>query len=158
MHDGVRFLLDHLPRAAHLVIATRTEPPIGISRLRARAELDEIASEQLRFSDAEAAALLNDTLALALDADELTLLSERTEGWAAGLYLAGLSLRDRPGAPATPRSSPTTATSSTTWATRSSRPRTPGRAASWSRPACWIASARRCATPCAARAGPRRCW
>ena len=68
VHDGVRFLLDHLPRAAHLVIATRTEPPIGISRLRARAELDEIASEQLRFSDAEAAALLNDTLALALDA------------------------------------------------------------------------------------------
>ena len=56
------------PRAAHLVIATRTEPPIGISRLRARAELDEIASEQLRFSDAEAAALLNDTLALALAA------------------------------------------------------------------------------------------
>ena len=63
VHDGVRFLLEHLPRVAHLVIATRTEPPIGISRLRARAELDEIASEQLRFSDAEAAALLNDTLA-----------------------------------------------------------------------------------------------
>ena len=97
VHEGVRFLLDHLPRAAHLVIATRTEPPIGISRLRARAELDEIASEQLRFSQAEAAALLNDTLALALAPDELTLLSERTEGWAAGLYLAGLSLRDRPG-------------------------------------------------------------
>ena len=97
VHDGVRFLLDHLPRAAHLVIATRTEPPVGISRLRARGELDEIASEQLRFSDAEAAALLNDTLALALAPDELALLSERTEGWAAGLYLAGLSLRDRPG-------------------------------------------------------------
>ena len=97
VHDGVRFLLDHLPRAAHVVIATRTEPPVGISRLRARAELDEIASAQLRFSDAEAAALLNDTLALALAPDELALLSERTEGWAAGLYLAGLSLRDRPG-------------------------------------------------------------
>ena len=37
VHDGVRFLLDHLPRASHLVIATRTEPPVGISRLRARA-------------------------------------------------------------------------------------------------------------------------
>ena len=97
VHDGVRFLLDHLPRAAHVVIATRTEPPVAISRLRARAELDEIASAQLRFSDDEAAALLNDTLALALAPDELALLSERTEGWAAGLYLAGLSLRDRPG-------------------------------------------------------------
>ena len=90
VHEGVRFLLDHLPRAAHLVIATRTEPPVGISRLRARAELDEIASEQLRFNDAEAAALLNDTLALALPEDELAQLSAKTEGWAAGLYLAGL--------------------------------------------------------------------
>jgi LuxR family transcriptional regulator, maltose regulon positive regulatory protein len=97
VHDGVRFLLDHLPRASHVVIATRTEPPVGISRLRARAELVEIAAQQLRFSDAEAAALLNDTLALALPADDLALLSARTEGWAAGLYLAGLSLRDRPG-------------------------------------------------------------
>ena len=97
VHDGVRFLLEHLPRASRLVIATRTEPPVGISRLRARAELDEIASDQLRFSDAEAAALLNDTLHLSLASDELARLSARTEGWAAGLYLAGLSLRDRPG-------------------------------------------------------------
>ena len=51
-------------------------------------------SDQLRFSDAEAAALLNDTLELALPAKELQALSARTEGWAAGLYLAGLSLRD----------------------------------------------------------------
>ena len=97
VHDGVRFLLEHLPRASRLVIATRTEPPVGISRLRARAELDEIASDQLRFSDAEAAALLNDTLHLSLASDELARLSARTEGWAAGRYLAGLSLLDRPG-------------------------------------------------------------
>ena len=77
------------------MIATRIEPPVDVSRLRARGELGEIVSEQLRFSDAEAAALLNDTLELALPAEELQLLSERTEGWAAGLYLAGLSLRDR---------------------------------------------------------------
>jgi LuxR family maltose regulon positive regulatory protein len=97
VHEGVRFLLEHLPRSSHLVIVTRTEPPVGISRLRARGELDEIASDQLRFSDVEAAALLNETLRLALPADELARLSARTEGWAAGLYLAGLSLRDRPG-------------------------------------------------------------
>jgi LuxR family maltose regulon positive regulatory protein len=95
IHEGVRFLLDHLPRDSHLVIATRVEPPIGVPRLRARGELGEIASDQLRFNDAEAAALLNDTLALALPDEELALLSARTEGWAAGLYLAGLSLRDR---------------------------------------------------------------
>jgi LuxR family maltose regulon positive regulatory protein len=95
IHEDVRFLLDHLPLACHVVIATRVEPPIGVSRLRARGELGEIASDQLRFNDAEAAALLNDTLSLALPDEELALLSARTEGWAAGLYLAGLSLRDR---------------------------------------------------------------
>jgi LuxR family maltose regulon positive regulatory protein len=95
IHEDIRFLLEHLPRDAHLVIATRVEPPIGVARLRARGELGEIASDQLRFNDAEAAALLNDTLDLALLDEELAILSTRTEGWAAGLYLAGLSLRDR---------------------------------------------------------------
>jgi LuxR family maltose regulon positive regulatory protein len=94
IHEDVRFLLDHLPLVSHLAIATRVEPPLGVPRLRARGELGEIASDQLRFNNAEAAALLNDTLALALPEDELALLSARTEGWAAGLYLAGLSLRD----------------------------------------------------------------
>lgn len=98
IHAGVRFLLDHLPRASHLAIATRREPPVGVARLRARGELGELASDQLRFNDAEVAALLNDTLSLALEGEELEVLSARTEGWAAGLYLAGLTLRDRPGA------------------------------------------------------------
>jgi LuxR family maltose regulon positive regulatory protein len=95
IHDGVRFLLDHLPVCSHLVIATRMEPPVDVSRLRARGELGEILADQLRFSDAEAETLLNDTLELALPEEDLDLLSARTEGWAAGLYLAGLSLRDR---------------------------------------------------------------
>jgi LuxR family maltose regulon positive regulatory protein len=96
IHDCVRFLLTHLPRSTHLAVATRVEPPIGVARLRARGELDEIAFDQLRFNHAEAEALLNDTLALALPEEDLQRLSSRTEGWAAGLYLAGLSLRDRP--------------------------------------------------------------
>ncbi len=98
IHQGVRFLLEHLPVVSHLVIATRSEPPVDVSRLRARGELGEILSEQLRFSDAEAASLLNETLALALPSEKLEVLRDRTEGWAAGLYLAGLSLRDRPDA------------------------------------------------------------
>ena len=95
VHESVRYLLDHLPIVSHLVIATRFEPPVDVPRLRARGELGEILSDQLRFSDAEAETLLNDTLELALPAADLRLLSARTEGWAAGLYLAGLSLRDR---------------------------------------------------------------
>jgi LuxR family transcriptional regulator, maltose regulon positive regulatory protein len=101
IHDGVRFVLAHLPVVSHLVIATRADPPVDLSRLRARGELGEVLTEQLRFSDAEAAALLNDSLALALPPEDLEALRARTEGWAAGLYLAGLSLRDRPG-PARP--------------------------------------------------------
>ena len=97
IHEGVRFMLAHLPVVSHLVIATRVEPPVDVSRLRARGELGEIVSHQLRFSEAEAAALLNDTLELELPAEQLELLRSETEGWAAGLYLAGLSLRDRPG-------------------------------------------------------------
>jgi LuxR family maltose regulon positive regulatory protein len=96
IHDGVRFVLAHLPVASHLVIATRVEPPVDLSRLRARGELGEVLTEQLRFSDAEAASLLNDSLSLALPDGDLEALCTRTEGWAAGLYLAGLSLRDRP--------------------------------------------------------------
>ena len=77
IHDGVRYLLAHLPVVSHLVIATRSEPPVDVSRLRARGELGEIVSDQLRFSDEEAAALLNDTLELALPAEHLQLLRAR---------------------------------------------------------------------------------
>ena len=101
IHEGVRFVLAHLPVVSHLVIATRADPPVDLSRLRARGELGEVLTEQLRFNDAEAASLLNDSLSLALPAADLDALQARTEGWAAGLYLAGLSLRDRP-APALP--------------------------------------------------------
>jgi LuxR family maltose regulon positive regulatory protein len=101
IHEGVRFVLAHLPVVSHLVIATRADPPVDLSRLRARGELGEVLTEQLRFNDAEAASLLNDSLSLALSAEDLEALRARTEGWAAGLYLAGLSLRDRP-SPALP--------------------------------------------------------
>ena len=98
IHEGVRLLVARLPVGSHMVIATRSDPPVGVSRLRARGELGEVLSDHLRFSGAEAAALLNDALALGLAADQLELIRDRTEGWAAGLYLAGISLRDRPGA------------------------------------------------------------
>jgi len=98
VHAGVRYLLAHLPVVSHLVIAARAEPPVEVARLRARGELGEILSDQLQFNAAEAQALLNDTLELALPEARLRRLRDRTEGWAAGLYLAGLSLRDRPDA------------------------------------------------------------
>ncbi len=96
VHEAVAFLLDRQPDTLRLVIATRAEPPLPLGRLRVRGELAEIREAHLRFTDAEAAALLNEALALGLDADDVTRLHTRTEGWAAGLQLAALSLSGRP--------------------------------------------------------------
>jgi LuxR family transcriptional regulator, maltose regulon positive regulatory protein len=92
VHEGVGFLLAHLPGSLRLVIASRFDPPLPVARLRARGELLEIRAEKLRFSREESAVFLNDLLGLGLEPDDVARLHERTEGWAAGLYLAALSL------------------------------------------------------------------
>ena len=94
IHASVAFLLRHLPPNVQLAIATRADPPLRLGRLRAAGEVLEIRAAQLRFSDAETLALLNDSLALGLEPAEVGLLRERTEGWPAGLRLAALTLRD----------------------------------------------------------------
>jgi LuxR family maltose regulon positive regulatory protein len=95
IHASVAFLLRHLPPNVQLAIATRADPPLRLGSLRAAGEVLEIRAAQLRFSDAEARALLNDSLALGLEPAEVAQLQERTEGWPAGLRLAALSLRDQ---------------------------------------------------------------
>ncbi|HEX6520422.1 MAG TPA: LuxR C-terminal-related transcriptional regulator [Streptosporangiaceae bacterium] len=92
---GLEVLVEHLPPALTLVVADRSEPDLPLARLRTRGELAEIKTDQLRFSETEAQQLFNQTLGLALDPDEVHALWQRTEGWAAGLYLAGLPLLDR---------------------------------------------------------------
>jgi LuxR family maltose regulon positive regulatory protein len=100
IHDGMTFLLDHLPSNAHVMLATRADPPLLVSRLRARGELVEVRSADLRFSREEAAAYFSGPMGLALSESDVATLADRTEGWAAALQLAGLSLQDRedPGA------------------------------------------------------------
>jgi LuxR family maltose regulon positive regulatory protein len=95
IHQGMAFLLEHLPHPLRVVIASRVEPPLRIGTLRARGQLNEIDAARLRFSRAEAESLLNDVHDLALPDEMVGLLHERTEGWAAGLYLAVLSMRGR---------------------------------------------------------------
>ena len=95
IHSAIELLVERLPAAAHLVISTRSDPPLPLSRLRARGQLTEIRAADLRFNLTEAGAFLNDVVGLELDPEEITRLHERTEGWAAGLQLAGLSLRGR---------------------------------------------------------------
>jgi ATP/maltotriose-dependent transcriptional regulator MalT len=95
IHAAVEWMVERLPSVAHLVIATRSDPALPLSRLRARGQLTEIRAADLRFNVDEAGAFLNDLVGLDLEPDEIARLHERTEGWAAGLQLAGLSLRGR---------------------------------------------------------------
>ena len=89
------FLIDHLPRTVQVAVAGRSDPPLALARLRASAELLEVRVEDLRLSTEEATALLNGSLRLGLTQEQVRILRERTEGWAAGLQLVGLSLRGR---------------------------------------------------------------
>jgi len=93
--EGMTFLVDHLPPQLHLVVSTRADPRLPLARLRARGELVEVRASDLRFSGDEVAAYLNDLNGLGLPASALGALEARTEGWAAALQLAVLSLRDR---------------------------------------------------------------
>ena len=93
--EGVAFLLEHLPPTLELAIATRIDPRLPLARLRARAELLELRAADLAFSREETGGLLDGLLDLSLADDDVDLLVARTEGWAAGLYLAALSLAHR---------------------------------------------------------------
>jgi LuxR family maltose regulon positive regulatory protein len=94
-HESVSFFVEHLPENVHLVISSRSDPPLPLGRLRARGEMNEIRSEQLAFSEEEAACLLNEKMGLDIGPDDLDVLLERTEGWPAAIYLASLSLQQR---------------------------------------------------------------
>jgi LuxR family maltose regulon positive regulatory protein len=94
VHESLTFLLEHMPPTLEVVIASRTEPPLPLARLRARGELLEIDAVALRFTEDETDALLNRLNGLGVGRRDVSRLAERTEGWAAGLYLAALSLRD----------------------------------------------------------------
>ncbi len=95
VQPGMAFLLEHLPAHVHLVIASRADPTLPLSKWRVRGELVEIRSADLRFTPAEAAEYLNEIMGLALTTADVTALEARTEGWIAALQLAALSLQGR---------------------------------------------------------------
>jgi LuxR family transcriptional regulator, maltose regulon positive regulatory protein len=90
----VVYLLEHLPYQKHLVLLTRIDPPLPLSRLRVRNQLVDIRADQLRFTHDEIAALLNEIMGLKISADDLYAIETRTEGWIAGLQLAALSMQN----------------------------------------------------------------
>ena len=91
VHEAVTFLLDNLPPQTTLAITTRADPPLPLARLRARGELVEVRAADLRFTEQEAGAFLNEVMGLGLEPRQVAALEARTEGWAAGLQLAALS-------------------------------------------------------------------
>ena len=92
--DGaINFLLDHLPSQMHLTIATRTDPTLTLSRLRASGLMIELREADLRFTKAETADFLNRMMGFDLPAQDVAALGTRTEGWIAGLQLAALSMQ-----------------------------------------------------------------
>jgi LuxR family transcriptional regulator, maltose regulon positive regulatory protein len=92
VHGSLEFLLEHLPPGLHLVLASRSDPPLPLPRLRAGGQLAELRADDLRFTAAEAAALLRESAGADLPAAAVAALEARTEGWVAGLQLAALSL------------------------------------------------------------------
>jgi LuxR family maltose regulon positive regulatory protein len=95
VHEAMTFLLDHLPPQLHLVVASRSDPPLPLSRMRTREELTELRATDLRFTPDEAKSFLNQVMGLGLSAPDVDALETRTEGWIAGLQLVALSLRGR---------------------------------------------------------------
>jgi len=95
VHASVTMLLDRCPPQLHLVLITRADPPLQLSRLRVRGDLAELRAEHLRFSLDEAREFFGDRLGAQLSERDVHRLLARTEGWAAGLQLAALRLKDR---------------------------------------------------------------
>jgi LuxR family transcriptional regulator, maltose regulon positive regulatory protein len=95
IHDSLGFLLSHLPPPLHLVIASRSDPPLPVARLRASGQLTELRAADLRFTPEEAAAFLQEVWKLDLAPEAVAALETRTEGWAVGLQLGALSLQGR---------------------------------------------------------------
>lgn len=95
VHQIVAYLLDHLPGLLHIVVITRSDPPLPLSRLRAHGDLIEIRERDLRFSLVETRQYFRQIRGLSLTNEEEAALRDHTEGWVAGLQLAALSMQDR---------------------------------------------------------------
>jgi LuxR family transcriptional regulator, maltose regulon positive regulatory protein len=96
----ITYLLDHIPPQLHLILITRADPPLLLSRLRVRGQLVDIRENHLRFTRDEITSFLNEVMGLKLTDDAITALEAKTEGWIAGLQLAALSMqgsKDIPG-------------------------------------------------------------
>ena len=94
VNEAVAFLLDKLPPQLHLVITSRSDPLLPLPRLRARAQMIELRTDDLRFTADEAVSFFQQVMGLDLSVEEVSALEARTEGWIAGLQMAALSIQE----------------------------------------------------------------
>ena len=93
IHQALKFLLEYLPSCLHLVIASRSDIPLPLARLRARREMTELRVKELRFTLLETQHLVQEVMHLDLSLEQLEMLQNKAEGWIAGLQMAGISLQ-----------------------------------------------------------------
>jgi LuxR family maltose regulon positive regulatory protein len=91
----VAYLLEHIPGNIHIVILTRSDPALSVSRLRSQHQMVELRSSDLSFSANDISVLFNKKLKLGLSIDDVYSLESKTEGWIAGLQLSALSMHGR---------------------------------------------------------------
>jgi len=96
IHTTLAYAIEHLPAHVHVIMLSRADPPLPLSRWRARGQLAEVRAAQLRFTPEEAHAFFVGLMGLDMAHAQTVALESRTEGWATGLHLAALSLRDQP--------------------------------------------------------------
>lgn len=95
VHEAMSLLLEHLPPNLHLVLSSRSDPPLPLTRLRTNRQINELRAADLRFTSDEAVLFLNRTMGLNLSADDAEALELRTEGWIASLQLAAIAIQGR---------------------------------------------------------------
>ncbi len=100
IHDGIVYLIEHQPAQVHLVIAARADPPLPLARFRGKGTMLEIRTDDLRFTQDDAAGLLRELETPEVSNRDIAALTERTEGWVVGLKMAALSMKGRKDIPA----------------------------------------------------------
>ncbi len=93
IHDGITYFIEHLPPHIHLVIASRSDPPLPLARMRGKGMMLEIHTDDLRFTQDDTVNLLKALKTPVLSVEDITALNERTEGWITGLKMAALSMK-----------------------------------------------------------------
>ena len=93
LHEAVTFLVDYLPPQMHLVLSSRTVPPIPLARLRTQGQATQIRATDLRFTLSEVTTFFTLQRGLHMSSADMEMLEQRTEGWVAGLHLTAQALQ-----------------------------------------------------------------